>query len=80
MDLPAAMISRSALFRALITALGGGLGIGVMVALASWADVPLAVVPFTTSIVLVMAAPESKQAQRVTSLAGMSFPPCVDSP
>jgi CBS-domain-containing membrane protein len=63
MDLPAAMISRSALFRALITALGGGLGIGVMVALASWADVPLAVVPFTTSIVLVMAAPESKQAQ-----------------
>jgi CBS-domain-containing membrane protein len=58
-----AMISRSALYRALITALGGGLGIGVMVALAIWADFPLAVVPFTTSIVLVMAAPESKQAQ-----------------
>jgi CBS-domain-containing membrane protein len=61
--LSAAMISRSVLYRALITALGGGLGIGVMVGLAIWADFPLAVVPFTTSIVLVMAAPESEQAQ-----------------
>jgi len=57
------MIPRTKLRRAVITAVGGGLGIGAMVGLATLAGLPLLVVPFTTSIVLVMAAPHSEQAQ-----------------
>ncbi len=58
-----AMISRKNLYRAFITAVGGGVGIGVMIGLARWAEIPLLIVPFTTSNVLVMAAPESTQAR-----------------
>src|SRR6266545_2522013 len=58
-----AMISRKNLYRAFITAVGGGIGIGVMIGLARWVEIPLLIVPFTTSIVLVMAAPESTQAR-----------------
>jgi CBS-domain-containing membrane protein len=63
-------ISRSVLYRAFITAVGGGLGIGAMVGLGALADFPLAVVPFTTSIVLVMAPPESRQAQPRSIVGG----------
>jgi CBS-domain-containing membrane protein len=49
--------------RTLATSIGGGLGILLMVALATWSGLPLEAVPFTTSVVLVMAAPESPQAQ-----------------
>src|SRR5260221_228381 len=48
---------------AIRTAIGGGLGLSGMVVLADWAGLPLEVVPFTTSIVLVMAAPDSGRAQ-----------------
>ena len=48
---------------AVITAVGGGIGIGIMGALASLAHMPVMVVPFATSIVLVMGAPDSPQAQ-----------------
>jgi CBS-domain-containing membrane protein len=41
-----------------------------MVFLAGWAGLPLEVIPFTTSIVLVMAAPESKQAQPRNIIGG----------
>src|ERR1044072_6194357 len=49
--------------RALTTAVGGGLGILAMIGLATLAGLALGAVPFTTSIVLVMAAPEAPQAQ-----------------
>jgi CBS-domain-containing membrane protein len=51
-------------------AIGGGLGLSLMVAFASWARLPLEAVPFTTSIVLVMAAPESGQAQPRNIIGG----------
>ena len=53
----------SARRQAVRTAIGGGLGLSLMVVFAGWARLPLETVPFTTSIVLVMAAPESGQAQ-----------------
>ena len=56
--------------RAAVTAIGGGLGIFLMVALSQWSGVPLEAVPFTTSIVLVMAAPESPPAQPRAILGG----------
>jgi CBS-domain-containing membrane protein len=52
------------------TAIGGGVGIALMVGLAAFADLPLIAVPFTTSIVLVMGAPESRQAQPRNVLGG----------
>lgn len=55
--------SPAALRRAATTAIGGGLGMSGMVGLAFLANLPLLSVPFTTSIVLVMTAPESTQAQ-----------------
>ena len=55
---------------AIRTAIGGGLGLSVMVVLADWAGLPLEVVPFTTSIVLVMAAPDSGQAQPRNIIGG----------
>src|SRR6516162_5591205 len=62
--------SSTVLYRAFITAVGGGLGIGAMVGLASCASLPLLIVPFTTSIVLVMAAPDSMQAQPRSIVGG----------
>lgn len=56
--------------RALITAIGGGLGIVLMVALAAASGSALEAVPFTTSIVLVMSAPDSAQAQPRNILGG----------
>jgi CBS-domain-containing membrane protein len=56
--------------RTLATSIGGGLGILLMVALATWSGLPLQAVPFTTSVVLVMAAPESAQAQPRNILGG----------
>lgn len=64
------MLSRETFTRAVITAAGGGLGIGAMVAFAKLFGLPLLVVPFTTSIVLVMAAPESAQAQPLNIVGG----------
>jgi CBS-domain-containing membrane protein len=63
-------ISHTVLYRAFITAVGGGLGIGAMVGLARFAGLPLLIVPFTTSIVLVMAAPDSIQAQPRSIIGG----------
>ena len=55
---------------AIRTAIGGGLGLSGMVVFADWAGLPLEVVPFTTSIVLVMAAPDSGQAQPRNIIGG----------
>jgi CBS-domain-containing membrane protein len=49
--------------QAIKAAVGGGLGLSLMVAFADWSHLAVEAVPFTTSIVLVMAAPESGQAQ-----------------
>jgi CBS-domain-containing membrane protein len=49
--------------RALIAGVGGALGIAIMVELGVVVGMPLAAVPFATSIVLVMSAPTSPQAQ-----------------
>src|SRR5262245_42901794 len=54
---------RLPLQRAISTAIGGGLGIAVMAGLAKVAGLPLMIVPFTTSVVLVMGAPQSQQSQ-----------------
>lgn len=54
---------------AVVTAIGGGIGIAIMVALGAAAEMPLSVLPFTTSIVLVMAAPDSPPA-RPRSIVG----------
>lgn len=48
---------------ALVTSVGGGMGILLMVGFATRVGMPLEAVPFTTSIVLVMSAPQSPQAQ-----------------
>lgn len=56
--------------QALKAAIGGGLGLSLMVAFARWSHLPLEAVPFTTSIVLVMAAPESAQAQPRNIIGG----------
>jgi CBS-domain-containing membrane protein len=49
---------------------GGGLGIALMMALAQAANRPLMLVPFATSIVLVMGAPESAPAQPRSVVGG----------
>ncbi len=49
--------------QALIRGVGGAAGVAIMVGLADLAALPLAAVPFATSIVLVMAACESAPAQ-----------------
>src|SRR5690348_12520872 len=51
-------------------AIGGGLGLSLMVGLASWSHLPLEAVPFTTSVVLVMSSPESVQAQPRNIIGG----------
>ncbi|MEZ5774192.1 MAG: HPP family protein [Hyphomicrobiaceae bacterium] len=56
--------------RALTTALGGAIGILLMVLLADVAGIPLISVPFATSVVLVMAAPESELTQPRNILGG----------
>jgi CBS-domain-containing membrane protein len=56
--------------RVAIAAIGAGLGILIMVALAEWAGLSLAAVPFVTSIVLVMAAPETAFAQPRNLIGG----------
>jgi CBS-domain-containing membrane protein len=53
-----------------IPALGGALGILLMVALGEIAHLPLMLVPFTTSIVLVMSAPETPFARPLNVLGG----------
>ena len=61
---------RLPLRRAIATGVGGGLAIAVMVYLAALAEMRLTIVPFTTSIVLVMAAPESQQSQPRNIIGG----------
>jgi CBS-domain-containing membrane protein len=51
-------------------AIGDGLGLSLMVGLASWSHLPLEAVPFTTSVVLVMSSPESGQAQPRNIIGG----------
>ncbi len=55
---------------AIKTGLGGTIGIALMVALAQMASVPLAAVPFATSIVLVVSVPDSPQARPLNILGG----------
>jgi CBS-domain-containing membrane protein len=55
---------------ALITALGGGVGVAIMIALAEWSQTPLSAIPFTTSIVLVMADPASRAARPRNIIGG----------
>lgn len=55
--------------QSLIVAVGGATGIAIMIGLAHWAALPPVAVPFTTSIILVMAAPESAPA-RPRAIAG----------
>jgi CBS-domain-containing membrane protein len=50
--------------------LGGAIGIALMVGLAQLASIPLAAVPFATSIVLVVSAPGSPQARPRNILGG----------
>jgi hypothetical protein len=57
------MISWSNAYPALATGVGGGLTIAAIVGLSLLSGIALLIVPFTTSIVLVIAAPESMQAQ-----------------
>lgn len=56
--------------RALVTAIGGGVGIAIMIALAAQAGLPLSALPFTTSIVMVMASPDAPLAQPRNVLGG----------
>ena len=56
--------------QAIKAAVGGGLGLSLMVAFADWSHLAVEAVPFTTSIVLVMAAPESGQAQPRNIIGG----------
>lgn len=46
-----------------VAAAGGGLGIAIMISLAQSAHYALGIVPFATSIVLVLGAPDAPQAQ-----------------
>jgi len=59
-----------AIRRACVPALGVGLAIAIMVGLADLAGYPYAAVPFVTSIVLVLAAPASPQAQPRNIIGG----------
>ena len=45
------------------SAAGGSVAIGLMIAIAEWSGFPLVMVPFATSIVLVMGSPEAGPAQ-----------------
>ena len=73
------MIRFSFLASILGPAVGGALGIALMIALAGVASLPLMLAPFTTSIVLVMSAPGSTFARArnvvgghvVSALAGL---------
>lgn len=63
------MSNASLLIRIFAPAIGGALGIALMIALAGVANLPLMLAPFTTSIVLVMSAPGSAFA-RVRNVVG----------
>ena len=56
--------------RIAVRAVGGALGIAVMVTLADATGHPLMMVPFATSIVLVMGAPESPPARTRAVIGG----------
>lgn len=60
----------SPIARILAPAVGGALGIALMIALAGVADLPLMLAPFTTSIVLVMSAPGSAYARARNVVGG----------
>lgn len=64
------MTSLSPIARILLPAIGGALGIALMIALAGVADLPLMLAPFTTSIVLVMSAPASAYARARNVVGG----------
>lgn len=57
-------------FRIAAHAIGGAIGIGLMLTIAQAAGEPLMMVPFATSIVLVMGAPESPPARPRAILGG----------
>jgi len=58
------------LFRIMAHAVGGGIGIALMFLIADAAGEPLMMVPFATSIVLVMGAPDSPPARPRAILGG----------
>jgi CBS-domain-containing membrane protein len=60
----------SKLYAAVVGAIGAGLAIALMIALAHAAHLEIAAVPFVTSIVLVMAAPFAPQAQPRNLIGG----------
>jgi len=64
------MLQAPALRRVLLPALGGGFGIALMIGLAEVASLPLTLAPFTTSIVLVMAAPHTAYARPRNVIGG----------
>ncbi|MDX2203076.1 MAG: HPP family protein [Hyphomicrobiaceae bacterium] len=78
---PAAPASPTAPWAAAIAALGGGLGIAIMLGLAELLHYEWGFVPFATSIVLVLGAPEAPQAQPrnivgghlLSALCGLAF-------
>lgn len=64
------MSKTSSLVRIVAPAIGGALGIALMIALAGVANLPLMLAPFTTSIVLVMSAPGSAYARARNVVGG----------
>lgn len=64
-------MNRNELLRKIVLpAVGGALGIAIMIALADAASLPLTLAPFTTSIVLVMAAPHTPYARSRNVIGG----------
>ena len=63
-----------------VAGLGGALAIGVMEWFSVAAHYPLAVIPFATSIVLVIGSPEAEPAQPRRWSAGISWRPWSGSP
>ena len=60
--------------------MGGALAIGVMEWYSVAARYPLAVIPFATSIVLVIGSPEAEPAQPRALVGGISWRPWSGSP
>lgn len=58
------------LTRIAVSAVGGAIAIGLMIASAEWSHYPVFMVPFATSIVLVMGTPEADPAQPRALIGG----------
>jgi CBS-domain-containing membrane protein len=67
------LLPQSRFKEALIAGAGAGIGLSIMVMLGQWSGIPIASVPFVTSIVLVLAAPESPPARPRCIIGGHLF-------